>query len=226
MGAIAEAGNTLQTELRHGVDGSCTVNRDVAAHALGIESDLLIVCRGHRLRVILESDPTSLDELTPLRVSSIAGVFGAFVDTAAVLLATIPSLKGVVIEPQDIESAVETPQGQIRPAQIRRPITDAAAACAAFVSELTPSFVPLVADAPIQAEGPVIDFAAMATRCVDSVVQRGSRAQISAKRSAWLSLGEPEVAWLTTLVSELADESSSSEDLEGRLETIVRTPAA
>ncbi|HEY7824370.1 MAG TPA: hypothetical protein VIG24_16120 [Acidimicrobiia bacterium] len=226
MGAIADAASTLQSELRHRVEESCTVNRDVAAHALGITSDLLVVCRGHRIRVILEADPATLDELTPRRIGAIAGVFGAFADTAAVLLATTPSLDGVVIEPQDIEPAVETPRGQVHPAHIRRPVTDAATACAAFISELVPSFVTLAPEELLQVEAPVIDFAAIATRCIDSVAQRGSRAQIEAKRTAWLALGETEASWLTTLVSDLADESPGSEDLEGRLNTIVRTPAA
>lgn len=227
-GDIADVVGLLEADLRHQLNEGCDVVPDIAARASGIDSDLIITCRGHRLRAILEPANSELNDLNPRRLSAAAAIFGAFSETAGILLMTKPPMIGVVIERSDLEAAIEIPSGQSRPARIVRPIAAAATACAAFINELAPSFSALNVDLirSFDIGSDAVDIPAIVRSSVLAVAAQGARAQITEKRRAWSALGEKETTGLARLISELESGVASPEDLPERLDEIVGALAA
>ncbi|MDF1596175.1 MAG: hypothetical protein P1T08_08765 [Acidimicrobiia bacterium] len=227
-GDIADVVGRLEADLHDELNEGCDVVPDIAARASGIDSDLIITCRGHRLRGMLEPADSELNELTPRRISAAAAIFGAFGETAGILLMTKPPMVGVIIERSDLEAAFEVPSGQSRPPRIARPIAAAAVACAAFINELAPSFTALDADLirSFDVGSDAIDVPAIVRSSVLAVAAQGARAQITEKRMAWSDLGDTETTGLARLISDLESGVASPEDLPERLGEIVGALAA
>ena len=144
---IDELGEMLQTHLRHGVDQAAVVLGDVAAGAAGLASALVVHSHGMRIRVVAEPASVDLDTAFRDRIADIAAVFGAFPDISVVLYATTGAdAAGVIVEREDVHSAIETPSGEVRAARLRRPVMDAASACAMWLQDVVPEFEPLQAD--------------------------------------------------------------------------------
>lgn len=221
---VVHVADKLQTGLRDRIDEYCTVVPDLGALAYNIPSDLYISCRGHRLRAIIDTDTAEIDALTKSHISAVASIFGAFNDTAGVLLLTCPSaFSGVVIERADLVAAIEVPRGDCISARIRRPVSDAVTACCDFVRELAPTFEPLDPDGILLigggAESP--DIKALVNSSVAAIVNQGTRAKIPEKRAAWTALGEAEITALVDVVSDLESGDKSPDQLHNWLDSVV-----
>ena len=83
--SIGELGEALQAHLRLTVDPSALVAPDVAADAVGLESELVIRAQGMRIRMVRSVSSADLASALPARAEAIATVFANFPDTHAVL---------------------------------------------------------------------------------------------------------------------------------------------
>lgn len=221
---VVHVGDELQTGLRDQIDEYCTVVSDLGALAYNIPSDLHISCRGYRLRAIVETDTTEIDTLTQIHISAIASIFGAFNDTAGVLLLTCPpAFSGVVIERADLEAAIEVPHGDYISARIRRPVSDAVTACRDFVRELAPTFEPLDFDrmqsSSREVESP--DIEALVNSSITDIINQGARARTPEKRAAWTDLRGTEKMALVDMISELKSGNKSPNELHSWLDSVV-----
>ena len=225
---VDELGEMLQAHLRHGVDQAAVVLGDVAADAAGLASALVVHAHGMRLRVVVEPPSVDLDTAFRDRVADIAAVFGAFPDISVVLYATTGAdAAGVIVEREDVYSAIETPSGAVSAARLRGPVMDAASACAMWLQEAVPEFESLQADllgSPAAPEA-LPDPLSLATRVVDELVVAGNRARIGAKRVAWGTLGETESQGLAAIVDDAQHGRLSSEEYRRRLEDTVEMAA-
>ena len=222
--SVDELGEMLQAHLRDGVDQASVVLGDVAAAAAGLASTLVVHANGMRLRVVAEPPSVNLDAAFSNRVGDIAAVFGAFPDISVVLYTTTGAdAIGVIVERDDVYSAVETPSGTVSGARLRRPVMDAASACAMWLKDVIPEFEPLQPDflrSP-DASHALPDPGSLATRAVDELVVAGSRARIGAKRIAWGNLGSTESQDLAAIVDDAQRGGLSSEEYRRRLEDTV-----
>ena len=222
--SVDEFGEMLQAHLRHRVDQAAVVLGDVAAAGAGLASALVVHAHGMRLRVVAEPPSVDLDTAFRNRVGDIAAVFGAFPDISVVLYATTGAdADGVIVEREDVHTAVETPSGVVSAARLRRPVMDAASACAMWLKEAVPEFEPPQTDflgSPVASDA-LPDPESLATRAVDELVVAGSRARIGAKRIAWGNLGEAESQDLAVIVDDAQRGRLSSEEYRRRLEDTV-----
>ena len=223
-GTAEEVGEALQAQLRVIVDPHSKVTADAAAVAGGLASVLVVSARGVRLRVVVEPPSTDLDAAFTNRVGDIAAVFGAFPDISVVLYTTTGAgADGVIVEREDVYTAVETPSGAVSAARLRRPVMDAAAACATWLKEAIPEFEPPQTDllgSPVASDA-LPDPESLATRVVDELVVAGNRARIGAKRIAWGNLGATESQGLAAIVDDARRGGLSSEEYRRRLEDTV-----
>ena len=223
-----EFGNALQAHLRRTVDATAEVAPDVASAAMGLDSTLVVLARGMRIRVVPEASSAGLDSALVSRAEAIAAVFSAFPDTHAVLYATEgPATRAVILDRGDIYGAIETPSGQRRAPRPRRPVTDANTACERWLAGLIPEFQPLspdLLDATIAPES-VFNPYLLATRVVDEVSAAGIRARIEAKRATWRSFGVEEAQRLAAMLEEAQVGRLSPEDYESFLDDLVGTAA-
>ena len=225
---VEELGEMLQAHLRHGVDQTAVVFNDVAADAAGLASALVVHARGMRLRVLAEPPSVDLDAAFPNRVGDIAAVFGAFPDISVVLFATTGAdAAGVIVEREDVHKAIETPSGAVSAARLRRPVMDAASACAMWLQEAIPEFESPQADllGSAAASDALPNPRSLATRVVDDLVVAGNRAHIGAKRIAWGTLGETESQDLAAIIDDAQHGRLSAEEYRRRLEDTVEKAA-
>ncbi len=221
-------GEVLQTHLRSAIDPYAAVTLDVAASALGLESDLVIQARGMRLRIVRGGSSARLDSALPLQADDIAAVFGAFRDTHAVLYVTSGQEPlGVVVDREDVCPAIETPSGEHREPRLRHPIADARSACETWFRSIIPEFRPLSIGRiePTPVPESVLNPFLLATKAVAEVSEAGSRARIEAKRSTWEAFGGQEAQLLASLIEEVQTGQLSAEHYEARLDEIVEAAA-
>ena len=221
-------GEVLQTHLRSAVDPYAAVTPDVAAGALGLESDLVIRARGMRLRTVRGGSSARLDSALPIQANGIAAVFAAFPDTDAVLYATSGREPlGVVVDRGDVYPAIETPSGEHRDPRLRRSIADARSACETWLRGIIPEFEPLSVGRiePTTVPESVLNPFLLAAKAVGEVSEAGSRARIEAKRSTWEAFGNQEAQLLASLIEEAQSGLLSPEHYEARLDEIVGAAA-
>lgn len=197
--ATTAFGSVLQATLRQ-VDRQARVVDDVAAQAAGLQSALVAFVRGLRIRVIIEAEGRDIDTGYAGQVPAVAGVFGALPDTNVVLLAALgDSPAGAIVDRDDIVTAIETPSGQCRPPRISRPVMDPVEACVRYVYEVMPAFEPFeylaFDNGATSVDGlNVENLVAVATH---EIVTSGERARLTAKKTAWTSLGPRETGVIT-----------------------------
>jgi hypothetical protein len=216
---------TLQASLQHHVDPRAQVVVDVAAQAAGLDSVLVAHVRGLRIRVLVEGDGTDVDAAYAARVPAIAAVFGAFPDTNAALLTTVGDTPaGAIVDRDDIVTAIEAPSGRPRPPRISRPVMDPAEACVHYVSAVMPTFEPFeyVVSQRGATSADVFDVDQVVAAAVQEVVTSGARARLTAKKTAWTSIGTRETAGIAdalrgALAGEL-DETAFREHVEELVE--------
>lgn len=221
-------GEVLQTHLRSAIDPYAAVTPDVAASAMGLDSDLVIHARGMRLRMVQGSSSARLDSALPIQADGIAAVFSAFPDTDAVLYATSgPEPLGVVVDREDVCPAIETPSGEHRDPRLRRSIADARSACETWLRSIIPEFEPPSVGRiePTTVPNTVLNPSLLAAKAVGEVSEAGSRARIEAKRSTWEAFGNREVQLLASLIEQAQSGHLSAEHYEARLEEIVEVAA-
>ena len=221
IGAVREV---LETHLRSTVDPRATVTPDVAAGALGLESELVIHARGMCLRMVRGSSSENLDSSLTTQADGIATVFAAFPDTDAILYATAGREPlGVVVDRGDVCRAIETPSGEHRDPRLRRSITDATSACATWLRGIIPEFEPLSVDRiePTAVPESVLNPYLLAATAVGEVSRAGSRARIEAKRATWGAFGNQEAQLLASIIEEAQSGLLSAEHYEARLDEIV-----
>ncbi|MCP4384707.1 MAG: hypothetical protein GY798_25390 [Hyphomicrobiales bacterium] len=229
LGDVADVALTLEAGLRD-VDDTCVVTPDFAAHTHGVDSDLVVVCGGHRLRGIIDRVHDGFETLTPERVAAAAGVFGAFSDIAGVVFVRddTPDLPGVVVEQLDLHRALDVATGRHDPPVFRRPVADAVSACRAFLHELSPMFEPLD-PAVVQAISRDIalpDIGFFVDASVQAVAEKGTKARIPEKKAAWTALGAAEIDALTAAAVALESGETTHEDIVDQLELIAGRAAA
>ena len=221
-------GEVLQSHLRSSIDPDAAVTPDVAADALGLKSDLVILARGMRLRMVRGSSSARLDSALPIQADGIVAVFAAFPDTDAVLYATSGREPlGVVVDRGDVCPAIETPSGEHRDPRLRRSIADARSACEMWLRGIIPEFEPLSIGRiePTAVPESVLNPFLLATKAVGEISEAGSRARIEAKRATWGAFGHQEAQLLASLVEEAQSGLLSAEHYEARLDEIVGAAA-
>ena len=217
-------GEVLQTHLRSAIDPYAAVTPDVAADALGLESELVIHARGMRLRMVRGSSSARLDSALPIQADGIAALFAAFPGTDAVLYATSGREPlGVVVDRGDICPAIETPSGEHRDPRLRRSIADAKSACEMWLRGIIPEFEPLSIGRiePTPVPESVLNPFLLAAKAVGEVSEAGSRARIEAKRSTWGAFGNREAQLLASIIEEVQSGLLSAAHYEARLDEIV-----
>ena len=222
---VAGFGEVLQTHLRSSIDPYAAVTPDVAADALGLDSDLVIRARGMGLRMVRASSSARLDSALPTQADGIAALFAAFPDTDAVLYATSGREPlGVVVDRGDVYPAIETPSGEHRDPRLRRSITDAKSACEMWLRDIIPEFEPVSVD-PTPATESVLNPYLLAANAVGEVSEAGARARIEAKRATWGAFGNQEAQLLASIIEEAQSGRLSPELYEARLDEIVGAAA-
>ena len=226
--SIGEFGNALQAHLRLTVDRSALVAPDVAADAIGLESELVILARGMRIRMVRSASSADLASALPARADAIGRVFANFPDTHAVLFASAEQEpRGVVVDRGDACQAIETPSGESRPPRLRRPITDVGRACEVWLRGMIPEFEPPNTNLlePTRAPDSGLSPYTVAAKAVGQVSTAGARARIDAKRATWGAFGDQEVDLLAAIVQEAQSGLLPEEQYRARLEEIVGAAA-
>ena len=145
--SIRGLGEALQAHLRRTVDPRALVAPDVAAEALGLESELVILARGMRIRGVRSASSVDLVSALPAQAEAIATVFSYFPETHAVLYASdAQEPRGVVVDRGDVCQAIETPSGASRAPRLRRAITNVETACEVWLRGMIPEFEPPTAN--------------------------------------------------------------------------------
>ena len=220
----AELGETLLTGLRDNVDPGSVVVSDVASIEAGLASRMLVQARGVRVRVLIQDPGTDIDSAYGQRIAGIAAVFGAFPDTSAALLTTLgPEPLAVVVDRDDIVSAIETPSGQSRPPRIRRSISDPVLACQQFFLEAIPRFdaFDYLAVPWTGSTSDLIDRDRLTAAAVERIVTAGQRARLEVKRIAWSGLGTTETKELSAWLKEAMQGGLEEADYRRRLAELV-----
>ena len=224
----SELGEVLQNHLRLTVDQRVVVAPDAASAAVGLASAFVIQALGMRIRVVPETASANLDYALANRAGDIARVFSAFPDSHAVLYTTTGQEPlAVVVDRGDVQGAIETPSGEMRAPRLRRPITDAATACEAWLRGIIPEFQPLRADLlePTVAPESTLDPHQLASKVVAEVSTAGARARIEAKRDTWRDFGDQEARRLAAIVHEAQSGHLSEEAYRSRLDELAGVAA-
>ena len=226
--SIRVLGDAIQAHLRLTVDPSALVAPDVGADAVGLDSELLIVARGMRVRVVRSASSVDLASALPAQAESIAAVLSNFPETAAVLYASVAhEPRGVVVDRGDVCQAIETPSGESRAPRLRRAIAGVGTACEVWFRGMVPEFEPPTANlleprAALESESSPL---AVAAKAVGAVSTLGARARIEAKRATWGTLGDREIDLLAGIVQDAQAGQLPDEQYRERLEEIVRAAA-
>lgn len=221
--AAEQLAESLEVDLQHLADPRARVTEDVAAQAAGLDSRLVVHLRGLRLRALVDSDGRDLDATYTAHVPAIAGVFGAFPDTNAVLLTSVGGTTvGAIVDRDDVVTAIETPSGEARPPRIRRPVTSPAEACLQYAAEVMPMFEPfdyVTTSAAVSSD--VLDVETTVTAAIEEVVASGARARVTAKKSAWTSLGEREAVGIAAALRAAASGDFDTAEFSRQIDELV-----
>jgi hypothetical protein len=188
-------GAEMQAALRQSADVRARVVSDVAAQAAGLASALVVYARGLRIRVLVAGEGADVEAAYGARVPAIAAVFGAFPDTNAVLLTTVDLTPlGVIVDRDDIVTAIETPSGRARPPRISRPVLDSTEACVRYLIEAMPAFEPFehLASRHAATSVDVVDVDHVIEAAIEEVATSGARARLASKKEAWRAIGRAE----------------------------------
>jgi hypothetical protein len=190
---------------------------DGAAQNEGIRSDAVIRLGSLRIRVQFRDDITTPAMLSDVDPRAAAGpVFGAFPDTAAVVLVIgDEELSSVAIGPFDIEDFIGAPDGQVHQPSITRPILGLFDTLRRVVDELAPDLTGTdVMDGHEPVELATIIGAECAAACT-AVATEGKKARTDAKKEIWADFDE--TALLAILVEDASTGELSEADLDERL---------
>jgi hypothetical protein len=200
--SVESLGANIQTALRRSADPRARVASDVAAQAAGLASALVIYARGLRIRVLVVDEGADIDAAYAASVPSIAAVFGAFPDSNAVLVTNVDPIPiGVIVDRDDVVTAIETPSGRAQSPRISRPVLYSPDACAHYVTETIPAFEPfehLASHHAAMSSADVVDVDHIAAGAIEEIATSGARARLAAKKDSWASLGGPEAALIAT----------------------------
>ena len=221
-------GEALQAHLRLTVDPSALVAPDVAAEAVGLDSELVILACGMRIRMVTSVSSVDLASALPAQAKAIAAVFSNFPETHAVLYASAAhEPRGVVVDRGDVCQAIETPSGESRAPRLRRAITNVGIACEVWLRGMIPEFEPPTAN--LLEPRPALESDSspfiVAAKAVGAVSTAGARARIEAKRATWGTLGDREIDLLAGIVQDAQSGPLPDEQYKARLEEIVGAAA-
>ena len=227
-GSIRVLGDTLQAHLRLTMDSGALVAPDVAADAVGLDSELVILARGMRIRMVRSASSVDLASALPAQAESIAAVLSNFPETHAVLYASAAhEPRGVMVDRGDVCQAIETPSGESRAPRLRRAITDVGTACEMWLRGMIPEFEPPTANLLVPRPALESDSSPLtvAAKAVGAVSTAGARARIEAKRATWGTLGDREIDLLAGIVQDAQSGPLLDEQYRERLEEIVMAAA-
>ncbi len=220
-------GETIETHLKTTTDPASLVVADPAAQAAGLGSSLVIHARGLRMRVLVEPEGADLDRWYHQRVPALAAIFGGFPDTTAVLYVGLSTeATGVVVDSDDVRTAIETPGGSQEPPRIRRPVAPATEACEAYLREVLPSFAPVggVSASGVEA-AEFVDVEQIVAQAIGAVAEAGRRAQTPEKKETWTALTPADTQALVALANDARSDTLSEDGYARSLEHIVRSAA-
>lgn len=219
-------GAEMQGSLRRSADARARVVGDAAAQAAGLASALVVYARGLRIRVlVVAGEGVDVEAAYGARVPAIAAVFGAFPDTNAVLLTTVDLTPlGVIVDRDDIVTAIETPSGRARPPRLSRPVLDSTEACTRYLIEAMPAFEPFehLASRHAATSVDVVDVDHVIEAAVEEVATSGARARLASKKEAWRAIGRVEGVFIARVLrgalSGEFDETSFRQQIEELVE--------
>jgi hypothetical protein len=217
-------GAELQATLRRSADPRARVVGDAGAQAAGLASALVVYARGLRIRVLVAGEGGDVEAAYGARVPAIAAVFGAFPDTNAVLLTTVnPTPLGVIVDRDDIVTAIETPSGRARPPRINRPVLDSTEACTRYLIEAIPAFEPFehLASRHAAMSVDVVDVNHVVQAAVEEIATSGARARLASKKEAWGAIGRPEGAFIAGVLRDALSGEFDETSFRDKIEELV-----
>ena len=226
-GRIDELAVELGNQLRNAFTDAIVVRRDVAGLASGLVSELLVTCRGVRLRVIHTPDFVDIDTYFVTHIAELSSVFGAFPDIQAVVIVTPVDNLAVIVEQDDIVEAIETPSGHQSVPRLRRPIADTSMTFVQYINEQVPTFDTF--DAESLSPDPLVitnfDPSSIVRDAVLETAAAGRRAQVPAKKSAWGGLAEREIDAIAELIRRSLATELTSDQYRQELNALVADAA-
>jgi hypothetical protein len=190
---------------------------DGAAEYEGINSNAVARCGAHRIRFQFRDDLTSVFDLGNIDPQVAVGpVFGRFPETAIVIVITGDTVQSsVAIDLYDTEPYIGSPDGEVHPPRLSRPILPLRDTLHLLVGEFTTTVgnddvVPQGQHAEIDDIVDEESHAACAT-----IAAEGRRARTEAKKEAWT--GFDATPWLNDLAVSASIGDLTDDDFEAQL---------
>ena len=213
---------TIRNELDSSPSGATTVAIDIDARRLGLRSDFVIRVNGQRLRVVVLSGTMPL--MSDSAVASAHALFGAFPDTAGVLLIHADAeLSSIAIDPFEATSCIVVPSGDLEPPGARRPVLPLADSVRLYLEYLAPDLSD-IAEPFDRCELDAKELAHdVAQECIRAIAHDGARARTSAKKTAWSRFDSRHIELLTKTVLDAITTSDGPDAIEERIRLLART---
>lgn len=194
---------------------------DSAAEDEGVRSNALSRYGSLRIRFQYRDDITSAAELALVDPREAVGaVHGRFPETAAtVLVIGDPEFSSLAIDQYDIEEFIGSPDGQLHPPRITRPVLPLFDTLRRLVDELAPN---LAVDETVGDQEPIELADIIETTCRDvceTIVAEGNRSRTEAKKVEWT--GFEGDAFLTDMAAAAAANGLTEAQLRDRITAAV-----
>lgn len=190
---------------------------DGAAEFEGINSNAVARCGAHRIRFQFRDDLTSVFDLGNISPQVAAGpVFGRFPETAIVVVIVGDTVRSsVAIDLYDTEPYIGSPDGEVHPPRLSRPILPLSDTLRLLVSEFTTTIGSddvIPQERHVEIDGIVAEESQAA--CA-TIAAAGRRARTDAKREALTDFDATE--WLNDLAVFASRDDLTDDDLEAQL---------
>lgn len=190
---------------------------DGAAEREGIRCDAIVRFQSLRLRLQFRDDIATAADLARVDPRAAAGpIFGRFPETPAVVLVIGDTgLSSVPIDPYDTEDIIGTPDGEIYPPRITRPVLPLYDTLRMLVDELVPDLaVNDISDgrAPVERDDII---RAECEKAAAAVVTEGAKARTDAKKETWSAFDEYEL--LASICAAATIEELTEDELGARI---------
>jgi hypothetical protein len=190
---------------------------DGAAEHEGIASHAVARCGAHRIRFQFRDDLTSVADLESIDPQVAVGtVFGRFPETAIVVVVIgDPDLSSVAVDVYDTEPYIGSPDGEIHPPRLSRPILPLTDTLRLLAGEFTTTTT-TDGVTPQHQQVEMDDIVGEESRSACAAIRaEGGRARTDAKKEAWNDFDA--TAWLSELAVTASNVGVSDEDLDAQL---------
>lgn len=194
---------------------------DSASESEGVRSNAISRFGPLRIRYQFRDDIASASDLALVEPrEAVGGVHGRFPETAAtVLVIGDPELSSVAIDQYDTEEFIGSPDGQIHPPRITRPVLPLFDTLRRLVDELAPD----LSGDEVAYDHETVDLAEMIeAECRDAcaaIVAEGRKSRTDAKKEEWPTFDGH--AFLASLAQEAASRGLTEAEIADRITAAV-----